>query len=470
MDTVDVRLVIHEPGKAYVSDMLWLPKDRVRAAAVQEALQFWDTKKDDSGRMMPFLVKLWDETPNHTIVPREFITPDQYQNYQFPFIDLAPRQFTRTHVGENISWRNEDQEKAWRALQKSDGGILNLACGKGKTVLALKKIAEMQVPALIVVNDGVQFEHWKGEIEQHLILPPGESVGEFQGKTNDWKHPITIATIQTLATKVKKGSLPVGFSSWFGASWFDEVHHLAAPFFVLAAPLVQGNRFGLTATASRLDELQWIYNYHIGGVFYTDLRQDLIPSVYFQETDVVVDENTDDVRDKRGELNISKLRSFLGRNERSLEVREYCIREALDTGRKILCISHSKDMLYELSERFQDSALCIAETPQQDRIPLVRASRIAFAIAKLGIECLNDSALDALFILTELSSPNDLQQMLGRIQRTHPNKKPPVAVIFDDKGIQRLHGLLYKAKKYLKREGIPFKTLPLPTALIKQHT
>ena len=458
MDIADVRLVVKEPGKAYVSNMLWLPKDRVRSATVQEALQFWEVKKGEA-----VLNKLWDENDTHIIVPREFITPDQYINYNFPFIDLNPRRFNRTHVGDAIEWKDDDQVKAWNALKVARGGILNLACGKGKTVLALKKISALQVPTLIVVNDGVQFDHWKKEIAEHLSLPPGESVGEYQAGNLDWKHPITIAMIQTLAGHVRDEKLPIGFGAWFGASVFDEIHHLAAPFFVLTAPVVNGQRFGLTATANRLDQLQWIYNYHVGNVFYSDLSQDLIPSVFFQETDVVVNYDKDDVKDKSGQVHISKLWSFLGSDDRSLKVREFCIREALDAGRKILCISHSKNMLIELQSRFQGSALCVAETPQGERISSVQQSRVAFAIRKLGAECLNDKALDALFILTELSSPNDLQQMLGRIQRDHPSKMPPVAVIFDDKHIEKLHKLLYSAKKYLRDNQIPYKTLSVPT-------
>ena len=54
------HVVVKEPGKAYGSNMLWLPKDKVRAATVREALQFWDVERGD-----PVLRKLWDETETH---------------------------------------------------------------------------------------------------------------------------------------------------------------------------------------------------------------------------------------------------------------------------------------------------------------------------------------------------------------------------------------------------------------------
>lgn len=456
-DTTGFSLVVKRSDTAYVSTMLWLPKALIRVEAVKNALQYWDVKKGDA-----VLMRFWEETENHLVIPREFVTPDQYRNYGFPFVDLTPRRFARTLITDNIVMRNVEQTKAWEQLNEARGGILNLACGKGKTVLALKKISELNVPSLIVVNDGVQFEHWKGEIERHLVLPPGEKMGEFRAQVVDWKRPITVATIQTLAGNAEDGKIPPGFFSWFGSVWFDEVHHLSAPWFALAAPLVSGLRFGLTATANRLDQRQWVYNYHIGGVFYTDLEQPLIPEVFFQETDVVIDENSKEARDKAGEVSVPRLKSILGEDPRSLDIREYCVREAVDAGRKIICISHSKDMLRNLSARFKESALIISETPAAERIPMVKASRVAFAIEKLGKECLSDDALDALFILTPLASPNDLQQMIGRVQRVHKDKRPPIVVIFNDKEVERFKGMIFQLKKILKGWKMPFSDLPVP--------
>lgn len=449
-----VRLPVMDPGSAYVRDMLWLPKAYVRSTAVQSALEYEVVEKNQVVKR-----QLWDETDTHLIVPREFVTPDQYTNYLFPFVDLTPKRYTRTHIGDEIEWRDAAQATAWDHLNRSTGGILNLACGKGKSVLFLKKISSVQVPALIVVNDGVQVSHWEVEIDQHLHLPPGSKVGRYQGKDLDWQHPICIATIQTLAKHAQEGRIPSDFGSWFGIVGFDEVHHMAAPYFSHGAPVIMGQRFGLTATPERLDNMQWVYNYNIGGVFYTDLKQDLIPTVYFQETDVWVDEKSKEIRDKRGEVHMARVRSFLGNDARSLDIREHCLREALNAGRKIIFISHSKDMLINLHERFPGSALCVSETPQDERIPMVKASQLAFAIAKLGIECLNDSALDALFVGTPFSSRNDLQQMLGRIQRLHPNKMDPIALIFDDVNIKKTSGMLYAVKKELRRQNIPYHIL-----------
>ena len=93
---------------------------------------------------------------------------------------------------------------------------------------------------------------------------------------------------------------------------------------------------------------------------------------------------------------------------------------------------------------------------------MIRASRIGFAIERLGKECLSDDALDALFILTPLSSANDLQQMIGRVQRPHPNKRQPIVVIFHDKNIERFQAMIHQLKRTLRGWKIKYTDLPVP--------
>lgn len=456
-DAEDLRLVSKEQDKAYISNMLWLPKSGIRTATVQDSLQYWRVSKGSA-----VLEKLWEDSPHHLLVPREFISPEQYKNYSFPFIDISTQCFPRMSFTDRITLR-DNQVDAWEALDEARGGILNLACGKGKTVLALKKIVSIGGPALIVVNDGLQLDQWQKAIAEHIDLPPGEEVGFFHGKKKDWKRPITIAVINSMAMAAKEGELPEGFADWFSCVFYDEVHHLSAPLFVNSAPVIKGLRFGLTATADRLDEKQWVYNYHLGGVFFSDLTQDLIPKVYFQKTPVTVDLESKEVRDKAGNVNISKLRTFLATDPTSLDFRTYCLQEAVDSGRKILAVSHSVVQLENLHERFPDSGLVTGSTPPSDRMDIVRNSRLCFVIAKLGTEALDDELLDALFNLTPYSSKNALQQMLGRIQRYVPDKPEPVAVIFDDYLIGPLHGLTMSLRKSLSSRGMAWTTLEAPT-------
>ncbi len=443
---MSLRLVKRDPDKAYVSDMLWLPKRFIPQQAIRDGLQYWDVEGKQA-----VLKKLWEDSRDHLICPREYIKVSQYSQFPFPFVDLTPKEFPKTSFRVKHEPRDEDQKRAYVALSQSSGGILNLACGKGKTFLALKHAAAVGRPLLVVVHNSFLLKQWLNEaIPFHVELPPGEKVGVIHRERFEWDRPIVVAMLHSLALKAERGEIPPEFRQHFGMVVYDEVHHLSAPFFVTTAPLVTGLRYGLTATQKRADGFDFIYKYHLGDVFYTDLVQQIIPRIYFQLTPIYVDLKREEVRDKNGELNIGRLRSFVGSLDASNTFRYKCLKEALDQGRKILAVSHSKDQLIKLHEMFPGSGLVVQETPSEERSEIVKKSQICFAIASLGFEGLDDPEIDSVHVLLPFKQPNDLQQVMGRGQRPRANKKTPVIVIYDDIRIGPLHGMCRTMQQNLK--------------------
>jgi superfamily II DNA or RNA helicase len=440
--------------------MLWLPKWGVRWQAIADALEFWDVED-----RTPTRVRLWEDSPHHIGVPREFLKVADYPSYPFPFVDLTPRLYPKSGMSTTITLRSDKQVEAYGALVANQNGILNLGCGKGKTVLALKRIVELGCPGLVVVHNTYLFNQWMERIEQHVQLPPGEKVGVVQGKEFDWERPITIAMIHTLAARTMEGKIPLEFIRHFGIGVYDEVHHLAAKLFSQTAHLLMGHRYGLTATPKRLDGLEYIYNYHLGPVFYQDTEQDLIPRTYFQLTPTALDlgKDSSEVRDVTGELSIPKMRSVLGQDPNANHFRWSCIMEAVKQGRKVLAVSHSKKQLIALHEMTPGSAIIIEETPQEDRTSLVQNSQVTYAIARLGTEGLDDPKLNTLFFLTPFTSEYELEQAFGRIgARDSTEKSHPVAIVFDDVHIPPFHNMCKKLKSKLNEWSYPFQVLPAP--------
>jgi superfamily II DNA or RNA helicase len=442
----DIRLIRRDPDKAYVSNMLWLPKAMVAEKAIKEGLQYWDVEGNVS-----VMRRLWEETQHHLICPREYIKISQYPQFPFPFVDLTPKKFPEAKFNVVHEPRDDTQSRAYEALKNSSGGILNLACGKGKTFLALKHASDLGCPLLVVVHNSYLLNQWIDEaIPKHVILPGEEKVGLVQGQHFDWKRPITVAMIQTLASRIEDGRLPPEFSQYFGMVVYDEVHHLSAPVFATTAPAISGLRYGLTATERRLDGYDFIYKYHIGDIFHTDLVQKILPRIYFQYTPVYVDLKKADIYDIKGDLNIPMLRSWVGDMPEANAFRAKCIQEALNhNDRKILCVSHSKNQLINLHKMFPGAGLIVEETPPKERASIVRNSKVTFAIAKLGFEGLDDDTLDTVFILLPFKSPNDLQQVMGRIQREKEGKNTPNLIIFDDVRIKQFHGMCSAMKSHL---------------------
>jgi superfamily II DNA or RNA helicase len=473
---MNLTWVPKEPDKAYVADRLWLPKKMVRPEPVKTALEFKisgqvGVTEEGRPKMGQVVLSMWEESSHHIICPREFLPATQYPNYRFPFVDLRP-EFQKVAFKDLVKLRDDAQVKAWAALSQTQNGILNLACGKGKTRLALKYIAARGVPTLIVVPDGGILEQWKESIygnRQTGILPSLEFDGELgliQGPVFNWAKPITLALITTLALRIRDGNVPEELFRYFGLIVYDEIHILGAPVFSLCAPPFYGDRLGLTATVKREDGMDPIFRYHIGEPFYSDLSQDLIPKVYFQQTPARV--NYEAARNDNGITNISLLRVALGRDLAANTYRYWCIKQALDAGRKILVLSHSKDQLRLFHAMFPGSGLIIGEVAREKRMEILRNSQICFAIARLGTQGVDDDKIDTLFYLTPFKSKTALQQSMGRTQRKREGKRMPIVTMFEDWLAPPLKTLCQALKSTLREWKYHFdvvKPLKLPEAL-----
>jgi superfamily II DNA or RNA helicase len=455
------EFVEKQPDKAYVSNKLWIPKSKIRSQALQNALEFYVSGPDGQE-----ILRLWSESKHHIIAPREFIPVSQYPNYKFPFVDLRPS-FGSIEVEDLVVPRDGEQEKAWQALAANNNGILNLACGKGKTKLAVKKIAQRKTPTLVIVPDGGILSQWQEAILGSHRTAPGlklnDELGLIQADAFDWQHSVTLALVTTLAIRIKNGDVPPEMFRYFGQIIYDEVHRIGAPMFSLTAEPFYGDRIGLTATVQREDGLDPIYRYNIGEPFYTDLSQELIPRIYFWQTPSHYDWESCKINNI---INISKLRSKAGMNLTGNTYRYYAIKEALDQGRKVLCLSHSRNQLFLMASLFPEAGIITSKTKKHERMAILRNSQVCFAISKLGSEGIDDDKLDTLFWLTPFKSRISLQQSMGRIQRPLPDKKQPVMVVFEDWFVPPMKNLCRELRSRLSHWGYKVENLaPMPFPL-----
>jgi superfamily II DNA or RNA helicase len=447
-----------DPDKGYITNNLLLPRAHVNERAIKEALTFVYGVEEiyDEGELIgtrPSTLETWAETSTHIIAPREFVEPSKYKLYPFPFIDTCPERFESVQIGDRITLRDDIQENALSALHKHRAGTLNLACGRGKTVIALKLIAEMQVPAIVVVNTTALLEQWKAAIVDHLVV---DKVGVVQGDVADWKHPVTVAMVHTLSNRALHW--PGGFRRWFGLVIYDEGHHMAAPVFVKSADLFYGKRFSLTATARRLDGLEGVYQNHLGRIIYTELTQDLIPFTTFHVLDWELPKADEKkIVDVEGEPNISKVRTYLGQLEwRNKLIRKMILKDMAED-RNILVLSHSKEHVNEMAKVAKVGWAITGDTKQGNRMPILHQCNPVFATFHLAREGLDKPELDTLYVVTPFTSPNDLQQAWGRIQRALDGKKPPLVRVFEDTGIKQSIGACRKLRTFLKALKYPFK-------------
>lgn len=444
-------------GMACQSSYMWLPTHLVKNKhALLNMAVFTTTNR--SGDVET--VNLAHDFGDYLALPRHLFADwhEIVDRYLVPEFEYEPLEY------EDKIVLREGQVEAWQALAKADCGVLNLACGKGKTVLAIKKMAAEGVPTIVIVNELGLLNQWVARIEEHLGVNR-DQIGLYQGKSRELDKPIVIASIQTLAKNYE--SITLEERQRFGLVIFDEVHHLSAPNFLATADLFYGKRFGLTATPEREDGLEVLYYAHLGQIFFSDLEADMPADIYTLSTEYRLPSDAP-VRDKAGQFNFNLFYIWLaGHEKRNKLILKVC-RYYLKRGRKIIALSHAKDhpnILLEAAKKDPffdqfDLAAINGKTPGKDRGPTVRASDLTFASVNVAKENLDAKALDVVLFLTPFQAWGLFQQGKGRAERFMDGKPTPVAMLFEDTKIRPASALLNKLKRRIKSNGFTFRKWP----------
>ena len=144
---------------------------------------------------------------------------------------------------------------------KYGGGLLELPCAYGKTVLSLNIISRLRKKTFIIVHKEFLMNQWIERIQQFL---PKARVGKIQGQIIDIDDKdIVIGMLQSLSMKEYPASL---FES-FGLTIIDEVHHISSEVFSNSLfKLVTKYMLGLSATMNRKDGTTKVFKMFLGDV------------------------------------------------------------------------------------------------------------------------------------------------------------------------------------------------------------
>jgi hypothetical protein len=118
---------------------------------------------------------------------REFGPPSEIKLPQHETINLpftgSMRDYQTHIVGEFMKHKD------------TGGGLLEIPCGRGKTVMALKILSELGVKTLVIVHKGFLLNQWVERIEQFL---PGARVGRIQGQVMDIENKDVVIGMFTI--------------------------------------------------------------------------------------------------------------------------------------------------------------------------------------------------------------------------------------------------------------------------------
>lgn len=355
-----MKVVLHDPDTGYLDRYLWVPKRLIDISGTKHALTYEITEK--YGRQRTQLLFLWKESEHHLLVPRTFWDTSRLA---CRVIDCRPRAYpvvefkSRIKLDHRLKEINGKkilmptgeslQERSLSAMQSASGGILQLACGKGKTVITLELIARGRVPALVLVDNTNLLAQWKEEAESLLDIPGG--IGIFGAGKKEWKKGLVLATYHSIANWSE--SIPEEARRWFGIIVSDEAHHVSAPMFSKTADMFYGARYGLTATPERSDGLHVLCDGHIGPVLFKDLTPTMKPSFGFYWTGLSLNlsdpTTASKVLDINGEVHLSKLTAYNGQWPERMRVVLQAVSEAYAVGRMVLVLANSVDEVMNLA-------------------------------------------------------------------------------------------------------------------------
>jgi superfamily II DNA or RNA helicase len=196
--------------------------------------------------------KLIEERENEVLVPKGFtgrlLRFCRENNVTVDFKDQRKKKESIPFQFNGVL--REHQHAAVEAASKKDIGVIVAPPGAGKTIIALKIIADKQQPALIVVHRKQLMEQWIERAKSFLGIPRNEIGTIGQGKVKPGKK-LNIATIQTLTKELSKAETD-GLERAFGTIIIDECHHVPAETYRnTIAKLDSYYLYGLTATPFR---------------------------------------------------------------------------------------------------------------------------------------------------------------------------------------------------------------------------
>ena len=309
------------------------------------------------------------------------------------------------------------------------GGLLDLPCASGKTVLGLYILSKLKKKTLILVHKEFLLNQWIERIRQFL---PTARVGRIQGPIIDVENKdIVLGMIQSLSMK----EYPSSLFSCFGFTIIDEVHHISSEVFSNTLfTIVTPYTLGLSATMNRKDGTSHVFKMFLGEVVYKGAREDSFPVVVRAIDYHVQDEEFNHVEhDFRGNPQYStmivKLCNYNRRSEFLLLVLKDMLQE--NPKQQVMILAHYRSLLTYLYDAIlhrgfasvgyyvggmKEAALKESETKQ-----------VIIATYSMAAEALDIKTLTTLIMATPKT---DIEQSVGRILR-EKHSQPIVVDIID---------------------------------------
>ena len=359
-----------------------------------------------------------------------------------------------------------DQEAAITALLPHDTGVLAATTAFGKTILAIRMMAERGRNTLVLVHRRQLVDQWIERLTAFSNMPR-DAIGMIGGGRRKPKGQVDVALIQSLVRKAEVDDI-VGN---YGHLVVDECHHLSAVSFELVARRSKARYIlGLSATITRKDGHHPIIVMQCGPVRHrVDARSEAakrpfdhvvrIRDTSFQ-IQATLDNSVSSIQNVFKELVYDEARNDLIFDD---------VLCALEVGRSPVVITERTAHLEIIAKRLErfakhvivlrggqsekqrrDIAARLAAIPQAEERVIVATGRY------LG-EGFDDSRLDTLFLTMPIAWKGTLAQYAGRLHRLNDAKREVIIYDYADMRVPVLARMA--AKRRVGYQAIGYNVL-----------
>jgi len=311
------------------------------------------------------------------------------------------------------------------------GGLLELPCAFGKTVISLYICSLIKQKTLIIVHKEFLMNQWIERIRQFL---PTARIGKIQGQIIDIENKdIVLGMLQSLSMK----EYPTSLFDSFGLTIIDEVHHISSEVFSCALfKIVTKYMMGLSATMNRKDGTTPVFKMFLGGVVYKGKREEdhnvTVRAIEYKNDD---DEFNEVKTDYRGNVQyssmISKLCTYNRRTEFILQIVVDMFKE--NDMQQMMILAHNKNILKYLYDAIEYRKIAEGSVGyyiggmKEAALKETEGKRIVIATYSMASEALDIKTLTTLIMATPKT---DIEQAVGRILR-EKHGRPIVVDIID---------------------------------------